>query len=348
MAIGVNNRLRGAGLLAPRFFWRVACRAAPSALAHRRRLRPCAPPPPGCERPQRPLGPGRWHGAAWPLGGAAGEAVGELVFNTAMSGYQEIITDPSYRRQLLTFTCPHIGNVGVNPEDEESAQVHAAALVLREPPSAPSNYRAKQSLCAYLRERGVPAIAGVDTRALAQRLREGGAVNAYLHCLPPPTEEPGAAPAAPADPAALPSDDEALAAARAFPGLEGMDLAREVTVDEVCGWEGSTWTPDGIAPAAAPRCHVVVVDFGVKRNILRLLVRPRLPPDAGAGHHAGRRHLGAGSRWGLSLQRPRRPSGLRLCRRHGARAAARRGRRCSASASATKSWRWLPVRALSR
>ncbi len=198
--------------------------------------------------------------------GAAGEAVGELVFNTAMSGYQEIITDPSYRRQLVTFTCPHIGNVGVNSEDEESAQVHAAALVLREPPSVPSNHRSRQSLGDYLRERGVPAIAGIDTRTLTQRLREGGAVDAYLHCLPPSAE------LAAAESAALPDDDEAIAAARAFPGLAGMDLAREVSVAEICDWGDSTWTPQGFAAAPPPRRHVVVVDFGVKRNILRLLV----------------------------------------------------------------------------
>ncbi len=195
--------------------------------------------------------------------GAAGVAVGELVFNTAMSGYQEIMSDPSYCRQLITFTCPHIGNVGTNPADQESDQVHAVALVLREPPTAPSNYRSTQSLETYLLERGVPAIAGVDTRALAQHLREQGAVNAYLHCLPS-SDAPTAA--------ALPSDEQAVVAARDFPGLEGMDLVCEVTSKDICGWEEATWTPTGSAVAPPPRYDVVVVDFGVKRNILRLLV----------------------------------------------------------------------------
>ena len=192
--------------------------------------------------------------------GAAGQSVGEVVFNTAITGYQEILTDPSYRRQIVTLTYPHIGNVGVNPEDEEAAVVHASGLVIRDLPRRPSSWRCQDTLGGYLRRHGVVAIAGVDTRRLTRLLREQGAQNACIVA------------GAGVDEAA------AVAAARAFPGLKGMDLAREVTVAQAYTWLQGGWTWAG-GHAEPPRPvdeylfhHVVAYDFGVKRNILRLLV----------------------------------------------------------------------------
>lgn len=191
--------------------------------------------------------------------GAAAEAVGEVVFNTAMTGYQEILTDPSYARQLVTLTYPHIGNTGVNDEDEESACVHAAGLVVRDVPARTSNWRRKQDLPVYLRDQGVPGIADIDTRRLTRILREKGAQNGCLQ--------------------AGDGIDEAaaLAAARAFPGLAGMDLAREVTTASTYGWTAGLWSLElgQGAPVAADdpslRFHVVAYDYGIKRNILRML-----------------------------------------------------------------------------
>ena len=192
--------------------------------------------------------------------GAAGRRTGEVVFNTAMTGYQEILTDPSYAHQIVTLTYPHIGNVGVNPEDEESAQVHAAGLVIRDLPLACSNWRAREPLADWLVRQGVVAIADIDTRKLTRLLREQGAQNGCL----------------------VAGDDidaeAAVAAARAFPGLEGMDLAREVTTRRPFEWAQGSWTLEGGLPEAPhpieerlPR-HVVAYDFGIKRNILRMLV----------------------------------------------------------------------------
>ncbi|WP_295882000.1 glutamine-hydrolyzing carbamoyl-phosphate synthase small subunit [uncultured Thiohalocapsa sp.] len=191
--------------------------------------------------------------------GAAGEAVGEVVFNTAMTGYQEILTDPSYARQLVTLTYPHIGNTGVNDEDEESARVHAAGLVVRDVPARTSNWRRTQDLPAYLRDQGVPGIADIDTRRLTRILREKGAQNGCLQA------------GGGIDEAA------ALAAARAFPGLAGMDLAREVTTASTYSWTAGLWSLElgQGAPVAADdpslRFHVVAYDYGIKRNILRML-----------------------------------------------------------------------------
>jgi len=197
--------------------------------------------------------------------GAAAQSVGEVVFNTAMTGYQEILTDPSYSRQLVTLTCPHIGNTGVNDEDAESAAVHAAGLVIRDLPPLASNWRRQQDLGAYLRAQGVPGIAGIDTRRLTRILREQGAQNGCLMA------------GAGLDEAA------ALAAARAFPGLAGMDLAREVTTAEPYTWTAGVWSREKGSPEqgqGAPlaaddpalRYHVVAYDYGIKRNILRMLV----------------------------------------------------------------------------
>ncbi len=190
--------------------------------------------------------------------GHAGAAVGEVVFNTAITGYQEILTDPSYCRQIVTLTYPHIGNVGCNGEDEEAARVHASGLVVRDAPIEPSSWRAAGSLRDFLAEREVVAIAGVDTRELTRIIRERGA---QAGCLMAGEHLDEAA---------------AVAEARAFPGLEGMDLARVVSTAERYEWREGPWRlEDGFASSTAleaPGHHVVAYDFGVKRNILRLLV----------------------------------------------------------------------------
>ena len=185
--------------------------------------------------------------------GAAGHASGEVVFNTAMTGYQEIVTDPSYSRQLVTLTYPHIGNTGVNDEDGESGRVHAAGLVIRNLPLLASNFRSSAALPAWLAAQGVVAIAGIDTRKLTRILREGGAQGGAIVV----------------DPA---SDAQALDLARGFPGLAGMDLARTVSTEAAYEWREGEWRlGQGMAPPAAPRFHVVAFDFGVKHNILRML-----------------------------------------------------------------------------
>ncbi len=190
--------------------------------------------------------------------GVPGQTVGEAVFNTAMTGYQEVMTDPSYERQIVTFTCPHIGNTGVNPDDEESERVRAAAIVIRNLSLITSNWRARESLADYLRRHSVIGIADVDTRRLTRLLREHGAQNACL--------------------VAGDAIDEqaAIAAARAFPGLEGMDLACEVSTAGTYSWREGGIDIDSASASALDdrdaRYHVVAYDFGVKRNILRLLV----------------------------------------------------------------------------
>ena len=186
--------------------------------------------------------------------------MGEVVFNTALTGYQEILTDPSYCGQIVTLTYPHIGNTGTNNEDEESSRVDAAGLVIRDLPLLPSNWRSQQPLDAYLKQKGVVAIAGIDTRRLTRILREKGAQGGCI----------------------LAGDalDEAaaLAAAQEFPGLQGMDLAKAVTTDARYEWVQGTWTLAGGMPAAAHPAaerlpfHVVAYDYGIKRNILRMLV----------------------------------------------------------------------------
>ena len=188
--------------------------------------------------------------------GAAGSSVGEVVFNTAMSGYQEILTDPSYSRQIVTLTYPHIGNTGINAEDCESAKVHAAGLIIRDLPLLASNWRMQQSLPEYLQAEGIVALCDIDTRKLTRILRENGA---QAGCLM--TGTGGAL-----DPA------EAVEKARAFPGLAGMDLARHVSVSAAYPWTQTEWRLErGYADQAAAGVHVVAYDFGVKRNILRML-----------------------------------------------------------------------------
>ena len=188
--------------------------------------------------------------------GAEGHSVGEVVFNTSMTGYQEILTDPSYSRQIVTLTYPHIGNTGTNDEDAESSDVHACGLIIRDLPLITSNFRNQQSLTDYLKERNVVGIADIDTRKLTRILREKGA---QAGCI-------------------IAGDNldeaKALELAKAFPGLKGMDLAKEVTVKESYEWNQGSWTLTGGLPAEATdsRFHVVAYDYGVKRNILRMLV----------------------------------------------------------------------------
>ncbi|MCM5569786.1 glutamine-hydrolyzing carbamoyl-phosphate synthase small subunit [Burkholderiaceae bacterium FT117] len=190
--------------------------------------------------------------------GAPVQAVGEVVFNTAMTGYQEILTDPSYCRQLVTLTYPHIGNYGVNDEDVEAARVHAAALIVKDVPPRLSNWRSTGTLTDYLVAQGVPGIAGIDTRKLTRLLRDKGAQNGCL--------------VAAARPGDTIDEQAAIAAARAFPGLAGMDLAKVVSTTEPYNWtEGSWRLGTGFVSSPTRRFKVVVFDFGVKRNILRLL-----------------------------------------------------------------------------
>ena len=186
--------------------------------------------------------------------GATGETVGEVVFNTAMTGYQEILTDPSYAKQIVTLTYPHIGNTGVNVEDEESASVHAAGLIVRDVPRLASNWRSTESLPDYLKRHGIVALAGIDTRRLTRILRDKGALNGCIVAGEQIDVE------------------DALAKARAFPGLNGMDLAKVVSVGESYQWNEGIYDLDRTAfNQPSKRYKVVAYDYGVKYNILRLL-----------------------------------------------------------------------------
>jgi carbamoyl-phosphate synthase small subunit len=189
--------------------------------------------------------------------GAAGHTTGEVVFNTAMTGYQEILTDPSYSRQMVTLTYPHIGNYGINPEDVESSKVHAAGLIIRDLPLMASNFRSTQSLADYLKAENVVAIAGIDTRKLTRLLREKGAQSGAIVTGSQGNE---------------PSPGQALELARSFPGLAGMDLAKVVSTKTAYEWTETEWKlGEGYGTQAAPKFHVVAFDYGVKRNILRML-----------------------------------------------------------------------------
>lgn len=192
--------------------------------------------------------------------GALGESVGEVVFNTSMTGYQEILTDPSYAEQIVTLTYPHIGNTGTNEEDEESSRIWAKGLIIRDLPLLASNFRNQQSLSDYLSERNIIGIADIDTRRLTRVLRDKGAQNGCL--------------IAGADANSEASIAIALQKAQQFPGLKGMDLAKEVTTESVAAWTEGTWElgQGHITPAEKADFHVVAYDFGVKRNILRMLV----------------------------------------------------------------------------
>ncbi|MDR5732431.1 glutamine-hydrolyzing carbamoyl-phosphate synthase small subunit [Caballeronia sp. LZ025] len=185
--------------------------------------------------------------------GAAGSTIGEVVFNTAITGYQEILTDPSYARQIVTLTYPHIGNVGVNAEDVEATKVHAAGLIIRDLPVLASNFRSEQTLSDYLKAQGVVGIAGIDTRKLTRVLRDKGAQNGCI---------------------LAGSDDEAeaLRLARSFPGLAGMDLAKVVSTQDRYEWTQTEWRlGSGYGEQKSPKFRVVAFDYGVKYNILRML-----------------------------------------------------------------------------
>ena len=202
-----------------------------------------------------------FHGAAI---GADGQTSGEVVFNTAMTGYQEILTDPSYTRQIVTLTYPHIGNTGINAEDVESGAIAAAGLVIRDLPLMASSFRSEQTLSDYLKSENVLGIAEIDTRRLTRILRDKGAQNGAI--------------LAGAEAEGDDAVERALAAARAFPGLKGMDLARVVSCQTPYEWSEGEWTlGEGYADTTGPDgkaerpFHVVAYDFGVKRNILRML-----------------------------------------------------------------------------
>ncbi|MFT7235239.1 MAG: carbamoyl-phosphate synthase small subunit [Methylophagaceae bacterium] len=186
--------------------------------------------------------------------GAIGQSIGEVVFNTSMTGYQEILTDPSYCRQIVTLTYPHVGNVGVNDEDEESSQIYASGLVIRELSPIVSSWRSEQTLDSYLEQHNIVGLAEIDTRALTRHLRENGAMKGCI----------------------IAGDNidvqAAIAAAKSFEGLEGMDLAKVVSTKSIYDWNNGCWHLLGENKVAPERFHVVAYDFGAKRNILRMLV----------------------------------------------------------------------------
>lgn len=189
--------------------------------------------------------------------GAAGNTTGEVVFNTAMTGYQEILTDPSYSRQIVTLTYPHIGNTGVNTEDVEAAQIHAAGLIIKDLPRLTSNFRTKQTLGEYLQASNIVAIADIDTRKLTRILREKGAQSGAIVAGETNIEAATA---------------KALELARGFPGLAGMDLAKVVSTKQAYNWTETEWKLGrGYGQQITPKFHVVAFDYGVKYNILRML-----------------------------------------------------------------------------
>lgn len=192
--------------------------------------------------------------------GAAGSTVGEVVFNTSMTGYQEILTDPSYCQQIVTLTYPHIGNYGINPEDVESNKVHAAGLIIKDLPLIASNFRKTQTLTEYLVAEGTVAIANLDTRQLTRQLRTQGAQNGCILAL------------AAGEVVTKEAIEKAVAAAKAAPSMAGLDLAQVVSSTASYSWTESEWTlGQGYGQQTAPKFHVVAYDFGVKKNILRML-----------------------------------------------------------------------------
>jgi len=192
--------------------------------------------------------------------GAAGSTVGEVVFNTSMTGYQEILTDPSYCQQIVTLTYPHIGSYGINPEDVESSKVHAAGLIIKDLPLVASNFRSTQTLTQYLVAEGTVAIANIDTRQLTRQLRTQGAQNGCILAL------------AAGEAVTKEAIEKAVAAAKGAPSMSGLDLAKVVSSTSSYGWTESEWTlGQGYGEQTAPKFHVVAYDFGVKKNILRML-----------------------------------------------------------------------------
>ena len=192
--------------------------------------------------------------------GAAGHTVGEVVFNTALTGYQEILTDPSYCRQIVTLTYPHIGNYGVNVEDVESSKVFAAGLIIKDLPIVASNFRQNMSLADYLKREGTVAIANIDTRRLTRVLRSKGAQNGCIFTLPL------------GETLTAVHTDKAISLAQSAPAMNGLDLAKVVSQSDVTEWTETEWALEGgYGSLKSPRFHVVAYDFGVKRNILRML-----------------------------------------------------------------------------
>ena len=244
--------------------------------------------------------------------GARGVSTGEVVFNTAMTGYQEILTDPSYCRQIVALTYPHIGNVGANTEDEESRGIFASGLVVRDVPALASNWRSQSSLSSCLERHGVVGVAGVDTRRLTRLLREKGALAGAI---------------------VAGSDLDAQAAvaeARSFPGLAGMDLARVVSIEQPYEWASGPWTgergfrtPD---PGALP-WRVIAYDFGIKRNILRALVSRGCRVEVMPAQTPARDVLSPIAAWGVPLEWSRRSGAVRL--RHRSDPASARARRAN-------------------
>ena len=199
--------------------------------------------------------------------GAAGHTVGEVVFNTSLTGYQEILTDPSYCRQIVTLTYPHIGNYGVNGDDVEASKIHAAGLIIKDLPIRTSNFRQTRTLSQYLQDEGTVGIANIDTRQLTRLLRSKGAQNGCIMAL------------AQGEAVTQAVIDDAVAKAKAAPSMAGQDLAQVVTRDDVASWDETEWRlfnpqlggKPGFGKQTAPKFHVVAYDFGVKRNILRML-----------------------------------------------------------------------------
>jgi len=214
---------------------------------------PVPPAPPGADA-ALVLGDGT---VFWGRGaGAAGEATGEVCFNTSITGYQEIMTDPSYAGQIITFTFPHVGNVGTNPEDIETTTPAARGCILRADITEPANWRATQHLNTWLKRMGLVAVTGIDTRRLTRRIRDGGAPSGTIVFTP----------------GRLPDVARARTRAEAWPGLEGMDLAKEVSCRQSYQWDETRWElGQGYGRLSEPRFHVVAMDFGAKRNILRCL-----------------------------------------------------------------------------
>ena len=192
--------------------------------------------------------------------GSTGQTQGEVVFNTSITGYQEILTDPSYLQQIVTLTYPHIGNCGINGQDIESAKVHAAGLIIKDLPPMASNFRSSQALSQFLKAENCVAIAGIDTRQLTRLLRNKGAQNGCIVALKPGQELTQSV------------INRALADAKAVPSMAGLDLAKVVSVRDVYTWTQTEWTlKNGYGTQVAPKYHVVAFDFGVKKNILRML-----------------------------------------------------------------------------
>ena len=256
--------------------------------------------------------------------GADGLSVGEVVFNTAITGYQEILTDPSYARQIVTLTAPHIGNTGCTAQDDEAARVFTAGLIVRDVPRRPSNWRSQVSLPEWLRARGIVCLAGIDTRRLTRLLRDRGAQNGALM-------------------AGEIDVDKAIECARKFPGLKGMDLAKEVSVKASYTWtEGQLDLDRQVFDSAPELFHVVAYDFGVKTNILRMLAERGcrltvVPAQTPADEVLALRPMACSCPTAPAIPRPATTPSPR--RGH----SSPRASPCSASASDTSCWAWPPA-----